>query len=162
MLRRNLNLKNQRKEKILEIISSRAIETQEELILALKENGFDVTQSTASRDIKQLGLIKVLDSSGRYRYASSVQHKEILPQNADFDRLLENFKRSVISVRYAMNNLVIKCYSGMAQGACVAFDSLYSNEFLGTLAGEDTIIVITEDEKSAANLAQKIREIIKA
>ena len=155
-------MKNQRKEKILEIISSRVIETQEELIQALKENGFDVTQSTASRDIKQLGLIKVLDGSGRYRYASNLPQREALPHNADFDRLLDNFKRSAISVRYAMNNLVIKCYSGMAQGACVAFDSLYSNEFLGTLAGEDTIIVITEDEKSATALAKKIEEIIKA
>ena len=155
-------MKSQRKEKIIEIISSRVIETQEELIAALKESGFDVTQSTASRDIKQLGLIKVLDANGRYRYASNLHHKEILPQNADYDRLLDNFKRSAISVRYAMNDIVIKCYSGMAQGACVAFDSLYSNEFIGTLAGEDTIIVITEDEKSAASLSKKIEEIIKA
>lgn len=157
-----MDLKNQRKEKILEIISSRVIETQEELIAALKESGFDVTQSTASRDIKQLGLIKVLDASGRYRYASNIQQREVLPPNADYNRLLDNFKHSVISVKYAMNNLVIKCYSGMAQGACVAFDSLFSDEFLGTLAGEDTIIVITEDEKSSASLAQKIEKIIKA
>lgn len=155
-------MKNQRKEKILEIISSKAIETQEELIFALKESGFDVTQSTASRDIKQLGLVKVLDLNGRYRYAQSMHHKDTSLQNVDHDRLLDTFKRSVISVRYAMNNIVIKCYSGMAQGACVAFDALFSDKFIGTLAGEDTILVITADEPSASVLTKNINDIIKA
>lgn len=153
-------MKNGRKEKILEIIATRPIETQEELILALKNSGYNVTQSTASRDIKQLGLIKVLDSYGRYRYAKNLPHKETAIPSDDHDRLLDAFKRSVISVRYAMNNVVIKCYSGMAQGACVAFDSLFSSWVIGSLAGEDTIIVITSDEPSAADLTRKLSEII--
>ncbi len=153
-------LKNERREKILEIIATKAIETQEELILALKNSGFNVTQSTASRDIKQLGLIKILDVSGRYRYAKNLPQKETSLPNADNIRLLDDFKRSSISVRYAMNNVVIKCYSGMAQGACVAFDSLFSDWVIGSLAGEDTIIVITEDEPSAADLTRKLINII--
>ena len=153
-------MKNGRKEKILEIIATRPIETQEELILALKNSGYNVTQSTASRDIKQLGLIKVLDTDGRYRYAKNLPHKEDTIPFDDHERLLDAFKRSVLSVRYAMNNVVIKCYSGMAQSACVAVDSLFSSWVIGSLAGEDTIIVITSDESSAADLTRKLNEIL--
>lgn len=153
-------MKNGRHEKILEIIATHPIETQEELIIALKNSGYNVTQSTVSRDIKQLGLIKVLDVSGRYRYAKNLPHKEASVPLADHERLLDAFKRSAISVRYAMNNVVIKCYSGMAQGACVAFDSLFSNWVIGSLAGEDTILVITTDEPSAADLTRKLNDII--
>lgn len=153
-------MKNGRREKILEIIATHPIETQEELISALKNNGYDVTQSTASRDIKQLGLVKILDVNGRYRYAKSIPHKEASVHSADHERLLDAFKRSAISVRYAMNNVVIKCYSGMAQGACVAFDTLFSDWVVGSLAGEDTIIVITADEPSAADLTRKLIDII--
>ncbi len=153
-------MKNERREKILEIIATHPIETQEELISALKNSGFNVTQSTASRDIKQLGLVKVLDGRGRYRYAKNLPHKEAAVPSADRDRLLDAFKRSAISVRYALNNVVIKCYSGMAQSACVAFDSLFADWVIGSLAGEDTIIVITSDEPSAADLTRKLNDII--
>ena len=154
-------MKNQRKEKILEIISSNAIETQEELIDALKKSGYNVTQSTISRDIKQLGLIKVLNSFGRYQYSSVIHQKEQPKVNTDIGRLKENFKHSVITVKYAMNDVVIKCYSGMAQGACVAFESMFSGLFIGTLAGDDTIFVITEDESAAKHLSLKIDEILR-
>lgn len=153
-------MKNGRREKILEIIATRPIETQEELIIALKNSGYDVTQSTASRDIKQLGLVKVLDASGRYRYAKNLPHKEVSIPSADRDRLLDAFKKSAISVRYAMNNVVIKCYSGMAQGVCVAFDTLFADWIIGSLAGDDTIIVITADELSASDLTRKLNDII--
>ncbi|MEE1025984.1 MAG: arginine repressor [Acutalibacteraceae bacterium] len=153
-------MKNGRREKILEIIATRPIETQEELIIALKNSGYDVTQSTASRDIKQLGLVKVLDASGRYRYAKNLPHKEISIPSADHDRLLDAFKKSAISIRYAMNNVVIKCYSGMAQGVCVAFDTLFADWIIGSLAGDDTIIVITADEPSASELTRKLNDIL--
>ena len=153
-------MKNGRREKILEIIATRPIETQEELIVALKNSGYDVTQSTASRDIKQLCLVKVLDASGRYRYAKNLPHKEVSIPSADRDRLLDAFKKSAISVRYAMNNVVIKCYSGMAQGVCVAFDTLFADWIIGSLAGDDTIIVITADELSASDLTRKLNDII--
>ena len=153
-------MKNGRREKILEIIATRPIETQEELIIALKNSGYDVTQSTASRDIKQLGLVKVLGASGRYRYAKNLPHKEISIPSADHDRLLDAFKKSAISIRYAMNNVVIKCYSGMAQGVCVAFDTLFADWIIGSLAGDDTIIVITADEPSASELTRKLNDIL--
>lgn len=153
-------MKNGRREKILEIIATRPIETQEELIIALKNSGYDVTQSTASRDIKQLGLVKVLDASGRYRYAKNLPHKEISIPSADHDRLLDAFKKSAISIRYAMNNVVIKCYSGMAQGVCVAFDTLFADWIIGSLAGDDTIIVITADEPSASELTRRLNDIL--
>ncbi len=154
-------MKNQRKEKILEIISKNPIETQEELMDALKSSGFSVTQSTVSRDIKQLGLVKVQNSFGKYQYAVGMHHKEQTTDTADKTRLRENFKHSVISVEYALNNVVIKCYSGMAQGACVALDSLFSGGFLGTLAGEDTIFVITSDETGSKLLTEKIKDVLR-
>lgn len=153
-------MKTLRKEKILEIIETRPIETQEELILALRNSGYEVTQSTASRDIKQLGLIKVLDSNGRYRYARNIPHKSHNMQSADHDRLLESFKSSVIGVKFAMNDVVIKCYSGMAQAACVAFDALFSDRVVGSLAGEDTIFVITADEAAAAAITKELNNIM--
>ena len=102
----------------------------------------------------------MLDGRGRYRYAKNLPHKEAAVPSADRDRLLDAFKRSAISVRYALNNVVIKCYSGMAQSACVAFDSLFADWVIGSLAGEDTIIVITSDEPSAADLTRKLNDII--
>lgn len=153
-------MKNGRKEKILEIIAVRPIETQEELIFALKECGYEVTQSTASRDIKQLGLVKVLDSNGRYRYAKNTPHRHTAAPVVDRDRMLDDFKRAVVSVKYALNDVVIKCYSGMAQSACVAFDSLFSDWVIGSLAGEDTIFIITADEAAALRLVQKLNSII--
>lgn len=107
-----------------------------------------------------MGLVKVLDASGRYRYAKNLPHKEVSIPSADRDRLLDAFKKSAISVRYAMNNVVIKCYSGMAQGVCVAFDTLFVDWIIGSLAGDDTIIVITADEPSASDLTRKLNDII--
>ena len=155
-------LKNQRREKLLEIINSNSLETQEELINALGECGFEVTQSTVSRDIKQLGLVKVLDRNGRYKYSQRFSPKEqtVTETPVDDDHLLNIFSRSVISVNYAMNDVVIKCYSGMAQSACVALDKLYHDMFLGTLAGDDTVFVITKDEASAEKFAEKLKKIM--
>ncbi len=154
-------MKNERKDKIIEIITNNEIETQEELLDALKNSGFSVTQSTVSRDIKQLGLIKVQNVSHGYKYALGLHPKEPKADTADKTRLRESFKHSAVSVQYALNNVVIKCYSGMAQGACVAFDSLFSGLFLGTLAGEDTIFVITADEAGARVLTEKIEDVLR-
>ena len=155
-------MKNERRLKLLEIINSRSLETQEDLINALRESGFEVTQSTVSRDIKQLGLVKVLDRNGRYKYAQRFSPKEHTATDTavDNDHLLTIFSRSVISVDYAMNDVVIKCFSGMAQSACVALDKLYHDMFLGTLAGDDTVFVITKDEASAEEFAEKLKKIM--
>ena len=155
-------MKNERREKMLELINSRSLETQEDLIKALSDLGFEVTQSTVSRDIKQLGLVKVLDKNGRYKYAQRFSTKEIKgPEtDVDMDHLLNILRCSVIDVKYAMNDVVIKCYSGMAQGTCVALDSMFHDMFLGTIAGEDTVFIITENETSAALLTSKLKNIM--
>lgn len=155
-------MKNERREKMLELINSSSLETQEDLINALQNCGFKVTQSTVSRDIKQLGLVKVLDRNGRYKYAQRFSPKEQPPfdNTVDADHLFNIFTQSVISVKYAMNDVVIKCFPGMAQSACVALDKMFHDMFLGTLAGDDTILVITENENAAVKLAEKLENIM--
>lgn len=155
-------MKNERREKVLELINTNSLETQEELIEALRNCGFEVTQSTVSRDIKQLGLVKVLDRNGRYKYAQRFTSKEVentLPV-VDAEHLQNILSRSVTDVKYAMNDVVIKCYSGMAQGACVALDKLYHDMFMGTLAGDDTIFVITENENAARLFTEKLLKVM--
>lgn len=148
-------MKNKRHEKILSLISENIIVTQEDLLEYLIKEGFKVTQSTVSRDIKQLRIVKSQDSNGIYRYltARPVANK---PQNKTEEHYLDMFSKSVISADYAVNNIVIKCYNGMASSACVAFDALYGNCILGSLAGDDTIIAVTKDELSAKTLCEKI------
>ncbi len=155
-------MKNERREVILKLISEKTLETQEDLINELKALGFEVTQSTVSRDIKQLGLVKVLDKNGRYKYAQRFTPKEVSYVDADVDteHLLNILRRSVVSVRYAMNDVVIKCYSGMAQSTCVALDNMFHDMFLGTIAGEDTVFVITQNEEAASSLSKKLLNIM--
>ena len=148
-------MKNKRHEKILSLISENIIVTQEDLLEYLIKEGFKVTQSTVSRDIKQLRIVKSQDSNGIYRYLTA-RPAAIKPQNKTEEHYLDMFSKSVISADYAVNNIVIKCYNGMASGACVAFDALYSDYILGSLAGDDTIIAVTKDELSAKTLCEKI------
>ena len=147
-----------RRTEILEIIENNSIETQEDLIVELKKRGYNVTQSTVSRDIKQLGLIKVLDSNNRYKYSAGIKEGS-MASDIDNKRLIDTFNASFISVKYAMNNVVIKCYAGMAQSGCVAFDILFKDLVIGSLAGDDTIIAVTSDEKSAEMLTKEIINI---
>ncbi|HHW46256.1 MAG TPA: arginine repressor [Clostridiales bacterium] len=148
-------MKKLRQQKVLELIKSRPIETQEELLYLLKQAGFDVTQATISRDIKELRIVKVLDSNGKYRYVSNSG------QTSDVnERYAEIFVNSVKSIDYAMNNVVIKCFSGTAMAACAALDHLYSDLMVGTLAGDDTILAITRDEEGARALTEKLSELI--
>lgn len=155
-------MKNERREKMLELINTTSLETQEDLITALRNCGYEVTQSTVSRDIKQLGLVKVLDRNGRYKYAQRFSPKEQPTTNSavDMEHLLSIFSRSVINVQYALNDVVIKCYPGMAQSACVTLDKMFHDMFLGTLAGDDTIFVITENEAAAVALVEKLKKIM--
>ena len=110
-------VKTKRHAKILEIISSYAVDTQEELLGHLKKAGFDVTQATVSRDIKELRLIKTLGSDGRYRYSTMKQEADGI--SSKFHSL---FSDAVLHIDFAGNIVVIKCHSGMAQAACAAMD----------------------------------------
>ncbi len=152
-------MKNKRHERILSLISENIIVTQEDLLDYLLRDGFKVTQSTVSRDIKQLRIVKSQDSGGIYRYLPARPVSNNFQDKSDA-HFFDMFSKSVISTDYALNNIVIKCYTGMASSACVAFDALYGDLILGSLAGEDTIIVVTKDESSAKELCEKISKLI--
>lgn len=137
-------MKSTRHNKILELINKYPITTQEELIQYLRDDGYDVTQSTISRDIKQLRLTKTLLADGKYRYQASPSADKGAKNN-----FASIFSSSVISVESAMNIVVIKTFSGMAQAACTALDMMSFDPIIGTLAGEDTILVVCKDVASA-------------
>lgn len=149
-------MKYSRHAKILELIEKNNIETQEELADKLKELGMDVTQATISRDIKELRLIKVMDGDDHYKYAP-VSHTEGTITN----RLLTIFTESFISCDYANNIVIVKTLPGMAQASASAVDSLKWIDIVGTIAGDDTIMVVCRAEKIAEELVDKLNKMIK-
>jgi transcriptional regulator of arginine metabolism len=148
-------MKKERQSKILSLINEFPIETQEELQQRLGDAGYDVTQATVSRDIKELRIVKMLDASGVYRYAVNGGSG-----NGKSLKYLDIFGHSAVSVDYSMNDVVIKCHSGMAQGACASLDMMNCQNVLGTLAGDDTIFVITKTEDDARSLCEMLRKLI--
>lgn len=153
-------MKNKRHEKILQIIKERIIVTQDELQNILLELGFNVTQSTVSRDIKELRIVKAQDINGIYRYMSP-KNGQISVQDNTREHYVDVFVKGAIDVKYAVNNIVVKCYNGMASSTCVAIDTLYGNDILGSLAGDDTIIAVAATETDAKALAEKLLNLIK-
>ena len=148
-------MKTRRHAKILELIRERDIETQDELLRHLREAGFDVTQATVSRDIKELRLIKTLSGSGRHKYSTGSDGSADM--SSKFHSL---FTDSALSVDYAMNMLVIKCMNGMAQAVCASMDAMYWKDFVGTLAGEDTILVVCRTEAAARKAMEELQKLI--
>lgn len=151
-------MKNKRHEKLLELIKNNVITTQDELQTALENLGFLVTQSTVSRDIKELRIIKSHDKNGVYRYMVAESSSNEFTQNNQHYRDL--FSRAAYDVLYSMNTVIIKCYSGMASGACVAIDTLFSDMILGSLAGDDTIFAITDSEAHSIKLTKELKKLI--
>ncbi len=147
-------MKSKRQACILEIIKTRHIETQDELIGALEQSGFQVTQATVSRDIKELRLVKTLDNNGAYHYAVATSEKAQIST-----RFNSIFQDAVRSVDHACNLVVVKCIAGMAQAACAAMDSLHWDSVIGTLAGEDTFVCITKSEADAVALAEELKKL---
>lgn len=150
-------MKNKRQEVLLKLIRDNVISTQEDLTEVLINEGFSVTQSTVSRDIKTLRLVKTRDIDGNYRYVSTLDNSSRHDTNTE--KYAEIFSHSAVSVRYAMNDVVIRCYSGMASSACVAVDSLYSEMIVGSLAGDDTVFIITENETMAQRLTESLKKL---
>ena len=148
-------MKTKRHSKILELISEKDIATQEDLLIYLRESGFDVTQATVSRDIKELRLVKTMIIDGKYRYSPATTDA-----NADVSTKYAVFNQSAKSVDYANNMIVIKCYTGMASAACAVLDAMNHEGVVGTLAGDDTIFVLMRDEKMAVALVDNIRKLI--
>lgn len=147
-------MKARRHAKILELIKEHDIETQDELLRYLREAGFDVTQATVSRDIKELRLVKALSSSGSYKYSTSSEGS--LDMSSKFYSL---FSDSVLSVESAQNMLVIKCLNGMAQAVCASMDAMVWSGFVGTLAGEDTIFVVCRTNEAAKAAQEEFRKL---
>ena len=148
-------MKRNRQEKMLELISRYEIDTQDELIARLKENGYDVTQATVSRDIRELKLTKVLTGRGSYRYTVPAKNDGV--QAIKFNRALVG---SIIGVDYAINNIVIKTYPGLATAVATGLDSIDSSEILGCVAGDDTIIMITRTENGAKDISTRIHALL--
>ena len=149
-------MKSSRHSKIIELISDQAIDTQEGLLEQLKLSGYDVTQATVSRDIRELGIHKVRSENGRYRYVS-MQLKQNINMSGKFSTI---FAESVKSVESAQNMVVVKCYSGMASAACATFDAAEFPEVVGTLSGDDTFFVVARSTESATQLSDKLKKLI--
>ncbi len=148
-------MKSKRQHIILEIIQQTEIDTQEELLRMLSERGFNVTQATISRDIKDMRLIKTLGPDGRYRYAAPRSELGDLP--ARFNAL---FAESVLNVDTAMNTLVIRCEPGMAQAVCAALDNMHWTGLVGTLAGEDTIFALFKTIEHSGKAQTKLQQLL--
>ena len=149
-------MKNERQSKILEIIESEPIDTQEQLQQRLQEQGIACTQATISRDIKQLHLVKEPMGQGRYRYAVSVQRSRLNVA----DKLRTIFRESIVSVDSAQNIVVVKTMAGLANAAGAALDSMSIPTMVGSLAGDDTAILIMRDGESARVLCEEIHEML--
>ena len=150
-------MKNDRQSRILEIIERESIDTQEQLQQRLQEMGITCTQATISRDIKQLHLIKEPIGQGKYRYAVSVQRNRLNVA----DKLRTIFRESIISVDYAQNIVVIKSMAGLANAAAAALDSMSIPYMVGSLAGDDTAMLVMRDTESARSFCDEIHEMLK-
>lgn len=149
-------MKRKRHAQILELIKKYNIDTQEVLQAKLLEVGFDVTQATVSRDIKELKLVKILSDNGNYRYS--------LPPNASEKKsatsLVALLTEAVVTVDYAINTVVIKCHVGMANAVCAKLDNTDFSNIVGTLAGDDTIFVLLRSEEDAVNFIEDLNNLI--
>ena len=136
-------------------IAEHPIETQDELLTRLREEGFKATQATISRDIKDLRLVKTLGSDGKYRYVSASRSSTDIRTN--FSNL---FSTSVNSIDVAQNLVVIKTLSGMAQAVCAALDSADYPSVVGTIAGDDTIFIACRTADLAVSLTEELKKLI--
>lgn len=149
-------MKTVRQVAILDIIEKQEIETQEELASSLNARGIRVTQATVSRDIKELRLLKVLTPSGKYKYATGDQADNNLT-----DRFIRMLPESLLSVSSANNLIVVKTLSGSANVAAEALDSMHWPEVLGTLAGDNTVLLIIRSNEETITVTSRIREMMK-
>ena len=150
-------MKFQRQAAIIDLISNHEIDSQEELTARLREMGFHSTQATISRDIKELRLIKIASSNGGYKYsiAESEQDSGFVP------RVRNIFRECVIKVDVAQNLVVIKTITGMANAAAFALDTMKIGEIVGTIAGDDNVLIILRDNDSAQNFFEQTKEMLR-
>ena len=150
-----INMKYKRQGQILKIIQEQNIKTHEQLIGELNKSGFNVTQATVSRDIKELGLVKIPLPDGGSIYSSS---NDI---SGELDRRINMITDTVRSVEYAMNNVVVKTYPGMASAVAASVDASMRGDFLGSIAGDDTLLIITASEEKSAQISEKLMKLFR-
>ena len=149
-------MKSQRQAKIMEIIANRNVETQEQLLALLQEEGFRGTQATISRDIKELRIVKELTSLGTYRYTAATTEV-----GGSFSARLNTIVRECVTgFDYAQNIIVIRTLPGLASAAGSAIDSMNMSMVVGSLAGDDTVMVVMRDNNSAAAFCGEIKNLI--
>jgi len=148
-------LKTRRHAKILELINKYTIDTQEELLRRLRDDGFEVTQATVSRDIKELRLVKTLSHDGKYKYSTGKDTTK--DYSSKFYSLLSD---SAIMINSACNIVVIKCLNGMAMAVCASMDSMHWEGIVGTLAGDDTIFIVMKNEEFAQQLVAELNKMV--
>lgn len=144
-----------RQSKILELISTKEIETQDELARELRNANFEITQATISRDIKELGLTKILTSSGKYKYAIIGSDEQQIS-----NKFVSIFREAVISAKAVLNIVVVKTLKGMGAGVCSFIDKLNLTELVGAVNGDDTVMLIFPSATSAADAVQSISDML--
>ena len=149
-------MKTQRQAKIMEIVSTRDVETQEQLLALLQEAGFNSTQATISRDIKELRIVKELTTLGTYRYTTAV--KEV--PSTFSGRLNTIFRECVTRYDYAQNIVVIHTIPGLAGAAASSVDAMAMSFVLGTIAGDDTVFIVMRDTNAAAAFCGEIKSLM--
>ena len=149
-------MKTKRQRKIIELITNYDIETQEELAAKLVENGFNVTQATISRDIRELNLTKIATKGSKQKYA--VQSSSDIVSNSKYMRVLND---GIITMDTAGNILVVKTVSGMAMAGAAALDAMQIKEILGCIAGDDTIMCVVKHAEETDRVKEHIESFIR-
>ena len=147
-------MKVKRQSKILELIRENDIETQEMLADLLNKAGFNVTQATVSRDIRELKLTKATMQSGKQKYVATAKESSFVTE-----RLNRVFRDGIVSIDYAQNIVVIETLVGMAMAVAAALDSMENSEIMGTIAGDDTIFCVVKNESKAVKLTENLKAI---
>ena len=147
-------MKNARQKKILELIEKYDIDTQENLIEKLAEEGFSVTQTTASRDIRELKLVKGMANKGGYKYI----RPEVKKEN-NVPVLNSSLTAAVLSIEVARNIVVVKTFPGMANALAVCVDTLEHPHIVGSVAGDDTILLVIKDDETATMVEEKLKNV---
>ena len=150
-------MKKNRHDKIIEIINNHVVETQEQLAALLKDEGYDVTQATVSRDIRQMKLTKQVTPDGRQKYVYTTADPEVM-----HDKYVDVLKAGFVSMDVAQNLLVIKTVSGMAMAVAAALDKMRWHEIAGCIAGDDTIMCAIRSAEETVQVMGKIRRIVGA
>lgn len=149
-------MKRARHKMILELIEKMPIDRQEELMNQLRAHGFDVTQATVSRDIRELRLVKASTGDGNYRYVSSSAGQRVHTPN----RFETIFRESVLRVDYAGHIVLVKCFTGMANAACEVFDAMVWQDVVGTLSGDDTFFILMRSEPAAHAICDELNKYV--